>query len=125
MPMWVMAGFWGFVAGAALVIGAAIAWFFRLPQRSIAAITAFGAGVLISALSFELMDDAYRRGGFDSTALGFLGGALIDGIPESIVIGLSLLHGGAVSSVAVIAIFVSNRKRSPKSPSWEGRVGRA
>ncbi len=35
-------------------------------------------------------------------------GALIDGIPESIVIGLSLLHGGAVSIVAAIAIFLSN-----------------
>ena len=36
---------------------------------------AFGAGVLISALSFELMDAAYRRGGFLSTGTGFLVGA--------------------------------------------------
>ena len=38
---------------------------------------AFGSGVLISALSFDLMDEAYKRGGFDSTAIGFLGGAAI------------------------------------------------
>lgn len=36
---------------------------------------AFGSGVLISALSFDLMDEAYKRGGFDSTAIGFVGGA--------------------------------------------------
>ena len=36
---------------------------------------AFGAGVLISALAFDLMDEAYRQGGFDSAAAGFLGGA--------------------------------------------------
>ncbi len=35
-------------------------------------------------------------------------GALLDGIPESMVIGLSLLAGKGVSLVAFIAIFISN-----------------
>lgn len=35
-------------------------------------------------------------------------GALLDGIPEAIVIGVSMLEGGAVSLVAVTAIFLSN-----------------
>ena len=141
---------WGFLAGAALLIGAAIGYILRVPARLIAAIMAFGSGVLISALAFDLMDEAYKRGGFDSTGIGFIGGAaiytaanwllarrgakhrkrsgnqqpteeespgsglaiavgaLLDGIPESIVIGLSMLKGGAVSAVAVIAIFISN-----------------
>jgi ZIP family zinc transporter len=148
--MWAQAGFWGFVAGAALLIGAAVGYFIKVPQRLIAGIMAFGSGVLISALSFEPMDEAYRQGGFDATAYGFLGGAavytaanwylnhrgakhrkrsggqqaseaedsgsglaiavgaLLDGIPESIVIGLSMLKGGVVSTVAVAAIFLSN-----------------
>ena len=39
---------------------------------------AFGSGgVLISALSFELMDEVFKRGGFDSTSAGFIGGAAI------------------------------------------------
>src|SRR5512142_2764885 len=77
MPIWVQAGFWGLVAGSALLVGAAVGYYARVPQRLIAAIMAFGGGVLISALSFDLMDEAYRRGGFDSTALGFIGGAAV------------------------------------------------
>jgi ZIP family zinc transporter len=65
------------VAGSALLIGAATGYWLALPRRLIASVTAFGSGVLISALSFELKDGAYRRGWFDSTAAGFLGGAAI------------------------------------------------
>jgi hypothetical protein len=32
-PVWAQAGLWGFVAGAALLIGAAIAYFNNVPQR--------------------------------------------------------------------------------------------
>lgn len=144
------AGFWGLVAGLALVIGAAAGFYARVPPRLTAAVMGFGGGVLISALAFDLMDDAYRRGGFDSTSAGFLGGAvlytaatwalnhgkgrhrkrsngqlpseeavpgsgtaivvgsLIDGIPESIAIGVSIIAGGTVSVAAVVAIFLSN-----------------
>jgi ZIP family zinc transporter len=70
-PIWLQAGFWGLVGGSALVLGAAVGYYAKIPPRAIAAIMAFGAGVLISALSFELMNEAYRRGGVDSTAIGF------------------------------------------------------
>ncbi|HEX8116918.1 MAG TPA: hypothetical protein VF521_06575 [Pyrinomonadaceae bacterium] len=165
-PTWLQAGFWGFVAGAALLVGAAVGYFVRVPQRLIAGIMAFGSGVLISALSFELMDEAFERGGFDSTALGFLGGAavytaanwilsrkgakhrkrsgkqqpsedenegsglaiavgaLLDGVPESVVIGVSMLAGGAVSSVAVAAIFLSNIPEGLASAAGMKKAGR-
>src|SRR3954451_11201400 len=77
MHLALLAGVWGLFSGSALVLGALIAWFAHVPQRVIAAIMAFGSGVLISALSFELMDEAFRTGGFVSTAIGFLAGAAV------------------------------------------------
>lgn len=162
MPLWLEAGLWGLLAGSALLIGAVAGVFANLPKRAIAGITAFGAGVLVSALSIDLIDDAFRLGGFDATAIGFIGGALlftianwyphhfggrhrkhhgldhikqptenelsgsgraiaigafIDGVPESIAIGVSMIAGGAVSVVTVAAIFLSNFPEALSS-SW-------
>src|SRR5438128_9024798 len=77
IPQWALAGFWGLLAGSALIIGALIGYFSKISQRWVAAIMSFGSGVLISALSFDLMDEAYKTGGFDSTAIGFLSGAVV------------------------------------------------
>lgn len=97
---------WGLLSGSALLIGAGIAYLVNLPHRAIAAVMAFGSGVLISALSFELMDDAYARGGFLGSALGFLGGALIY----------------SLANVAVTRTGGHNRKRSrqPQQTAVEG-----
>ena len=73
--MW-QAGFWGFVGGSALILGAAIGYYATLPQRLIAAVMAIGSGVLISAVALDLMDEAFKQGGFDSTAGGFVGGTV-------------------------------------------------
>lgn len=167
IPEWIQAALWGLLSGGALLIGAAVGYFVGVPQRLIAGIMAFGSGVLFSALAFELVDEAYRTGGFAATAIGFLGGAvmytavnyflsrrgaahrkrsgteqasegerggsglalavgaLLDGIPESIVIGLSLLGGKGVSLVAVVAVFLSNIPEGLSSAAGMKQAGRS
>jgi len=139
------AAFWGFVGGFALLIGAAVGLVWNVPRRVIGLVMAFGAGVLVSAVAFELTAEAVKGGGWDATAAGlaagslvfFLGdraldrmggadrkrssgpgpggaaagialGAVLDGIPESMAIGLSLIDGGGVSVAVVVAVFLSN-----------------
>ena len=46
-PVWLQAGFWGLVGDSALLLGGAVGYFVSIPQRAIATIMAFGAGVLI------------------------------------------------------------------------------
>jgi len=75
MPGWLEAGLRGLLAGSALLLGACAGYGLRVPDRVVAGIMAFGSGVLISALSFELMDEAFQRDGLRSTGIGFLGGA--------------------------------------------------
>ena len=76
MPGAVEAGLWGLLGGAALVLGALVAWLVQVPQVVIASVMAFGSGVLISAVAFDLVAEAAGTGGLGPTALGFLGGAL-------------------------------------------------
>jgi zinc transporter, ZIP family len=166
MPVWLQAGAWGLSAGGALVIGALVAWFIPVSHRVVASVMAFGAGVLISALSFDLVDEAEQTGGLTATMAGFLGGALVyvlanvvlarhgarhrkrssgqqpseeqspgsgvaiaigalmDGIPESVVLGLSLLSGGGVGIPVLVAIFISNIPEGLSSSAGMKRSGR-
>lgn len=139
------AALWGFVGGAALVLGAAAGLRLDVSRRAIGLIMGFGAGVLISALSFELTQEAFEVGGTDAVAIGLAGGALtffagdhiidrsggdqrkrsggqqaegkpqaivlgavLDGIPESVAIGVSLIGGKGVGVAVVAAVFLSN-----------------
>ena len=154
------AGFWGLVGGAALLVGAGVGLRFHASQKAIGLIMAFGAGVLISALAFELTREAYIKGGVDAVAVGLaagalsffaadwyldqrggehrkrsggeqsggsamaiVAGALMDGIPESVAIGVSLLKGGAVGTAVVAAVFLSNIPESLSAASGLTKAG--
>lgn len=138
--------FWGLVAASSLVVGGLIASWMSLGKRTLGVIMGFGAGVLVSAIAYELVYEAVhiaKLSGFP--ALGFFAGAftfffadmvigrmggrrdgeanpaaqsslvvplvlgiILDGIPESVVIGLGVLQGGTVSIAMLIAVFMSN-----------------
>jgi zinc transporter, ZIP family len=68
---------WSAVAASSLVLGALLAFARRWPARQIGLILAFGAGALISAVSFELAAEALDVGGLDATAAGLAAGALV------------------------------------------------
>ena len=67
----------GLIGGGTLLVGAGVAWFVDIPQRVVAGIMALGAGVLISTLAFELVEEAADVGGLVPTTAGFLGGAVL------------------------------------------------
>jgi len=140
-----------FLAGFSLIVGAMIGNIFKISQKIIAAIMAFGSGVMICALTFGLMEEAFKYGGFDAVVIGFLVGgaafiagdfiihrfggrhyrkkkpfkalketngkaivfgALLDGIPESIALGISLFANNGIGVLMVGAIFLSNLPES-------------
>ncbi|WP_067092081.1 ZIP family metal transporter [Methanobrevibacter curvatus] len=192
IPTFITVGFWGVLGSIALILGAIIGYHFNISEKIVAAITAVSAGILSSAVCFELIFESYSYGGFYPTITGFIigvlaftvmdytlnhlnkkyfknplknseyysfdyknnhndenayynkkknsslkkfknkikgffihkyqkpfnkyqiesmvtvSGALLDGIPESVAIGLVLIIGGPISLAMVAAVFISN-----------------
>jgi zinc transporter, ZIP family len=128
------AALWGTVAASSLVIGAALALVREWPVKQVSLVLAFGAGALISAVSFELAEDGAEVGGGLAVGIGlavgavtYFGldsliegrggsdpasalalGAFLDGVPEQLVLGLGIAVGGEVGVGLIVAIFVSN-----------------
>ena len=137
---------WGAVGSSSLVVGGLLALRVRIGTLLLGLIMAFGTGVLISAVAYELVEEASetaggnggvalglacgslaffagdvaidRMGGADrkrshggqasGTALAIVLGIVLDGIPESIVLGLTVLSGEGVSPAMLAAVFLSN-----------------
>ncbi len=156
-PVLTAAG-WGLLAACALPIGALAARLRMFSKRTLGAVLAFGAGTLISAVTFELVEQAFlradlwpvvaglglgavtftagdaaiaRRGGRRHRGMGMADrettaepppgdddgaaialGAVLDGIPESLVLGIGVATGDAVSITFVAAVFISNLPES-------------
>ena len=160
------AAIWGLVASSALVVGALVAVLFDIPIRVRGLIQAFGAGVLIGAIAYELVAEAIdasatgvdvaiglglgaitfylgsvaigridgegddrvslapatpsaagaarltSRRGVRAAGLAISLGTILDGLPESVVLGASLVPGAGVAAPILIAVFVSNAPES-------------
>jgi zinc transporter, ZIP family len=157
------ATFWGFVGASSLLLGAGMALWRPWSTRAVGLVMAFGVGVLISSVAFDLVEDALENGGARPTTLGIAAGALtyfagdltlsrrgaanrkrshavdsgggnpaalvlgavLDGIPESAAIGISLLAGGHVGGVFVAAVFLSNVPEALSASAGLSRQGRS
>jgi ZIP family zinc transporter len=139
---------WGAVAAASLVIGGVLGVLRDWHPRAVGAVLAFGAGALISAVSFDLFEEGQKLGGPVPLAIGLAAGALtyfvldrlvetklpgagtslalgalLDGIPEQAVLGLGLGAGEQVSIGLLAAIFVSNLPESIGASSDLAQAG--
>lgn len=165
MPLWLEAGLWGLLGGSALFVGAGLTYLIELPTRVTAAIMAFGCGILISAVAYDLVADGFEQGGLWPVIGGALAGSaaytaanlflnrhgghhrkrsgdqqvdagtgngglaiaigsLLDGIPESVVLGVGLLAGNGVSIAMLAAIFLSNFPEGLSSAVGMKKAGR-
>ncbi len=142
----------GLAASSALVIGAAIGSAWSPPRRLTGVLLAFASGALISALAFELFEEAFALGGAWRSGIGLLVGAAafvtvdtaldrriaghegpeerevaaagaragigfallaavtLDGVPENLALGVSLVEHTSWS--LLLAIFFSNLPES-------------
>jgi ZIP family zinc transporter len=141
---------WGAFGASSLLLGALIAVWHPPGTVVLGLVMGFGAGVLLSAASFELVEEAAETsGGSGGTTLGLFAGAIVffigdlviskagyrnrkdiggqeqdagqfaivlgtvlDGVPESAVLGLTVLQTGNVAASMLVAVFVSNLPES-------------
>lgn len=158
----------GIAASSALVIGSAIGARWDMPTKVTGVLLAFASGALISALAFELFEEAFHMAGAVHSGLGLLAGAAtfvvadslldkyvsghsgpeqrevvaegarrgvglallaavtLDGVPENLALGVSLVGGASLS--LLVAIFFSNLPESlvgAMSMRKSGMSGRA
>ena len=155
---------WGTVAGVSLVLGGVVALRISLSRSIVGLIMAFGVGVLLSAVAYELVHEAFETSAGDGgVTLGLLAGSvaffgaerlidrfvgvgeqesadevararqagraivlgiILDGIPESLVLGLTVLEAGTVSAALLVAVFLSNLPEAIAATTALSRAGR-
>ena len=138
---------WALLGASSLLLGALVAFAVPIPRKVLGFILAFGAGVLISAVAYELVEEAVAvsadsyavaigfplgaiafflgdlaidrrlKGSSGGGGLGIVLGAVLDGIPESVVIGASLLTGETANVAVIVAVFLSNIPESISASS--------
>lgn len=128
---------WGFLAQSSLLVAGLVVCWVTVPSRLIGILGGFGAGAMIAAVSFDLLPesetdiapwqtgvwmlvgvavfliaDAFvdRRFGSEGAggAMGIVVGSVVDGVPESMILGIQVGAGITISLGFVAAVFISN-----------------
>lgn len=128
---------WGFLAQSSLLAAGLIVCWVTVPTRLVGILGGFGAGAMIAAVSFDLLPEAEqhieawqtgvwmlvgvavflladafveKRFGSEGAggAMGIVVGSVVDGVPESLILGIQVGLGITISVGFVVAVFVSN-----------------
>jgi ZIP family zinc transporter len=128
---------WGFLAQSSLLLAGLLVCWITVPTKVIGILGGFGAGAMIAAVSFDLLPEAQvhikswqtglwmlvgvavflladqfveRRFGSEGEggAMGIVVGSVVDGVPESAILGIQVGIGMTISLSFVAAVFISN-----------------
>jgi ZIP family zinc transporter len=126
----------GAIAQSSLLLSGLLPYVVRIPDRAVGLLAGAGAGALISAVSFDLVPEAGVLSELDSAIwlligaivfvvadraiesrfgdggeggpLGIVLGAVVDGVPESLIFGIQVASGVPISVAFLVAVMVSN-----------------
>jgi ZIP family zinc transporter len=126
----------GALAQLSLVLSGLAVFLIKVPRTIVGDLAGFGAGALIAAVAVDLLPTAEvldtrqvalwaligagtfilgerfvdKKFGADGSSgpLGIVVGAIVDGVPESIIFGIQIGNGVALSLAFIAAVFVSN-----------------
>ena len=126
----------GALAQSSLLLAGLLVCWVTVPRRVVGVLAGFGAGAMLAAISFDLIAETKgleqwelalwmlvgvavfllgdriveRRFGSEGTggAMGIVVGSVVDGVPESIIFGIQLATGLAISASFLAAVLVSN-----------------
>jgi len=128
---------WGLLAQSSLLLAGLLVCWVTVPTKVIGILGGFGAGAMIAAVSFDLLPEAQahiepwqtgvwmllgvavflaadrfveRRFGSAGAggAMGIVVGSVVDGVPESAILGIQVGTGLTISLSFVVAVFISN-----------------
>ncbi len=126
----------GALAQLSLVLSALAVFVVKVPRSTVGNLAGFGAGALIAAVASDLLPTAQllqmwqgalwtmlgagafilgeryvdRKFGAEGSGgpLGIVVGAIVDGVPESVIFGVQMARGTPISLAFLAAVFVSN-----------------
>src|SRR6188474_2453182 len=126
----------GAIAQSSLLLSGLAVYAVRVPRRLVGILAGYGAGALVAAIAFDLIPESEVLPRIESSAwlligaavfvvadrivetrfgeggaagpLGIVVGAVVDGVPESIIFGIQLAAGQGLSTAFLAAVFVSN-----------------
>jgi zinc transporter, ZIP family len=128
---------WGLLAQSSLLLAGLLVCWVTVPTKVVGILGGFGAGAMIAAVSFDLLPEATahiepwqtgmwmlvgvavflvadqlveRRFGSQGAggAMGIVVGSVVDGVPESAILGIQVGIGIPISLGFVAAVFISN-----------------